>query len=103
MFFPFLFYFIIIFFNHFCKFCFLALFFSGHCFGYVFRLCVFVSFNPNCLISFLSSSVCLVVLLLFVLFGSVFVSFMCVCVPCFSSCLILFLPFLQGFVCLFFP
>ena len=73
----------------------------AHCFGFVFRLCVFVSINPNCLISFLSS-ICLVVLLLFVLSGPVFASFTCVCfLVSVFICLILFLPFLRGFVFFF--
>ena len=45
-----------------------------------FWFCVFFTFLFNCLISFCGSFVCVVVLLLFVLFGSVFVSFVCVCV-----------------------
>ena len=60
----------------------------AHCFGFAFRLCVSVSFNPNCLILFLSSSVCLVFLLLFVLFSSVFGFFYVWVFPCFCFCLI---------------
>ena len=102
-FFPFSF--VIIFLNHFYQFVLFPCFILqvAHNFGMVFRLCVFVSFNPNCLISFLSSCICLVVFLLFVLFGSVFVSFVCVCfLGSVFICLIMFLPFLQGFVCIFF-
>ena len=62
----------------------------AHFFGFVFRFCVFVSFDSNCLISFLGSSVSLIscffcfcfVLFLF-LFGSDFVSFACACVSLF--------------------
>ena len=49
----------------------------AHCFVFVFWFWTFVSFLLNCLISFLGSFVCLVVPLLFDLFGSVFVSFGC--------------------------
>ena len=58
----------IFFFKSFLTVCSVSLLYSSlaHYFGFVFRLGVFVSFNPNCLISFLSSSICLVVLLLFV-------------------------------------
>ena len=53
------------------------------CFGFVFRFFVSVSFLFNCLISFWGSLLCLVVLLIFVLFGSVFVSSVCVRVSLF--------------------
>ena len=98
---PILFYYFL---NHFYQFVLFPCFILqlAHCVGFVFRLCVFVSLNPNCLISFLTSSICLVDLLLFLLFGSIFVSFTCVCISLFLFCLILFLPFLWGFVCLFF-
>ena len=97
---PILFYYFL---NHFYQFVLFPCFILqlAHCVGFVFRLCVFVSLNPNCLISFLTSSICLVDLLLFLLFGSIFVSFTCVCISLFLFCLILFLPFLWGFVCLF--
>ena len=73
----------------------------AHCFGFVFRFCVFLSLDSNCLILFWCS-VCLVVLLLFILFGSV-VSFVCVCfLVSLFVCLISFLPFLWRSVCLLF-
>ena len=60
-------------------FCFFTLFFSWHTalhlvLGFVFFLVLTQSFD------FVFGFFCLVVLLLFVLFGSVFVSFVCVCV-----------------------
>ena len=99
-----LFYFII-FKNHFYWFVLFPCFILqlAHCFGFVFRLSVFASFNPNCLISFLGSFLCLVVLLLFTLFGSVVVSFVCVCfLVSVSFVWFYFLPFVWGFVSLFF-
>ena len=67
--------------NHFCWFvlflCFILL--LALCFDFVFWFCVFVSFLPNWWISFLGSFVCLVVLLLFDLYGFVFASLVCVC------------------------
>ena len=94
-----------LFFNHFCRFVFFLYFILqlAICSGFAFWLCVFISFVFSCLISFLGSYVCLVVLFLFVLFDSVFTSFVCVHVfPCFCFCVILLLPFVWSFVCIFF-
>ena len=54
-----------------------------------FLFCVFLSFVFNCLISFLGPFVCLVLLLFFLFFGFVFVSGVCVCV-CLCFCLFCF-------------
>ena len=96
--FPFLFFFFL-FLYHFCKFVLFLCFILqlAICFGFVFCFCVFVSFLYTCFISFLGSFVCLVVLLRFILFGSVFVSCVCVCLlVSVFVCLILLLPFVWG-------
>ena len=85
---PILFYYFL---NHFYQFVLFPCFILqlAHCVGFVFRLCVFVSLNPNCLISFLTSSICLVDLLLFVLFGCFCFFYMCV-FPCFCLLWVIF-------------
>ena len=84
------------FFNHFCRFVFFLYFILqlAICSGFAFWLCVFISFVFSCLISFLGSYVCLVVLLLFDLFGSV-LFLVCVCVSLFLFLFVsfYFLPF----------